>query len=135
MVSEKHMFILAHAEARRRAMRAVADAPEGFRVTVEPPRRNLDINAALHAKLGEIAARVEWAGKLRDIECWKRLLVAAWSRAQGEHVEMLPALDGHGVEIVFRRTSQLSQADMRDLMGYVDAWCAERSEFQRESAA
>jgi len=129
------MFILAHVEARRRAAQCVAEAPEGWRVTVEPPKRGADINAALHARLGEIAERVPWAGKLRDIECWKRLLVAAWSRAQGEHVEMLPALDGHGVDIVFRRTSQMSQADMRDLMGYVDAWCAERSEFQRESAA
>ena len=127
-------FFMVHQEARRRAMCAVAEAPNGYSVRVSPPRRGLTINAALHAKLGEIAERVQWAGKLRDIECWKRLMVAAWSRAQGEHVEMLPALDGNGVDIVFRRTSQMSQADVRDLMGYVDAWCAEQAEFQKEEA-
>ena len=133
-MSDKAIFVLAHDEARRRAVRAVAEAPAGFRVTVEPPKRSGDINAALHARLGEIAERVTWAGKLRDIECWKRLLVAAWSRAQGEHVEMLPAIDGNGVDIVFRRTSQMSQADMRDLLGYEDAWAAEQPEMQQETA-
>jgi len=133
-MSDKKLFILAHDTARKGAVRAVADAPAGWRVEVSPPKRNSDINAALHARLGEIAERVQWAGKLRDIECWKRLLVAAWSRAQGEHVEMLPALDGNGVDIVFRRTAQMSQADMRDLMGYVDAWCAEQPEMQKEEA-
>ena len=84
--------------------------------------------------LGEIAERVQWAGKLHDIETWKRLLVAAWGRATGEHTMVLPALDGHGVDIVFRRTSQMTQAEMRDLLGFIDAWKAERPEFQEEIA-
>ena len=56
-------FILAHDLARRRAVAAVAEAPAGFVVTVEEPRRNNAINAALHAKLTEIARAREWAGK------------------------------------------------------------------------
>lgn len=127
-MTERRMFVLAHSEARRRAMAAVADAPEGWRVKVEPPKRNLEINAALHATLTEIAARVTWAGKKWDIETWKRLLVAAWTRASGEPVVMLPALDGAGVDIVFRRTSLMTQPEMRDLMAFVDAWCAEQPE-------
>ena len=129
-MSDKQLFVLKHDIARTRAARAVAEAPAGWRVVIEPPKRNGDINAALHARLGEIAARVQWAGKLRDIETWKRLLVAAWSRAQGEHVELLPALDGNGVDIVFRRTSQMTQAEVRDLLGYLDAWAAEQPEMQ-----
>lgn len=54
-MSEKRLFVLAHPEARRRAMACVAEAPDGYRVSVEPPRRDLAINAALHAALCEIA--------------------------------------------------------------------------------
>lgn len=125
-MNERRVFGLVHAEARRRALAAVAAAPDGWTVTVAPPKRNSDINAALHAALGEIADRVEWAGKKWDIETWKRLLVAAWTRATGERTLILPALDGHGVDIVFRRTSQMTQAEMRDLMAFIDAWCAEQ---------
>jgi len=57
-------------------------------------------------------------------QTWKRLLTAAWCRARNEHIEMLPALDGHGVDIVFRRTSQLSRAECAELCDYIGAWCA-----------
>ena len=39
---------------------------------------------------------------------------------------MLPALDGHGVDIVFRRTSQLTKAECAELSEFVMAWAAER---------
>lgn len=119
------LFILAHDLARRRAVAAVSDAPAGFVVRVEEPKRSLPINAALHAKLTEIAQAREWAGKRWDVEVWKRLLTAAWCRATGQSVLMLPALDGAGVDIVFRRTSELTQAECRDLLAFIEAWEAE----------
>lgn len=134
MIEDKRLFIMAHAEARRRALQAVAEAPEGWRVTVEPPKRTGDQNAALHAAIGEIADRCEWAGRKWDIETWKRLLVGAWDRANKEPVVMLPALDGQGVEVVFRRTSKLTRRECADLMAFIDAWKSERPEFQREPA-
>lgn len=133
-MSDARLFILSHAEARRRAAQYVAEAPDGWTVRVAAPRRNADINAALHAMLGEIAERVEWAGKRWDIETWKRLLVAAWSRATGESSMFLPALDGQGVDVVFRRTSQMTQAEVRDLLAFIEAWRAERPEFQEQEA-
>jgi hypothetical protein len=132
-VSDKRLFILAHAKARQGAKDCIDQLPEGWRVECSPPRRGADINAALHAMLGEIAAAVPWAGKRRSIEVWKRLLVAAWTRAVGEQVEFLPALDGHGVDIVFRRTSAMTQAEMRDLLAFVEAWAAENVP-ERETA-
>jgi hypothetical protein len=124
-MTEKRLFILAHSEARRRAMAAVADAPEGYRITVAPPLRSLDQNAALHALLGEIAARCEWVGRKWDIDTWKRLLVGAWDRATGQEALLLPALDGKGIEVVFRRTSSLSRAECSELLEFVHAWAAE----------
>jgi len=92
---------------------------------VKQERRSLAENAMLHALLTQISNRVEWAGKKRDVETWKRLLTAAWTRARGDHIEMLPALDGHGVDIVFRRTSQLTKAECAELIEFVLAWAAE----------
>ena len=118
-------FILAHDQARAGAAGFAKVAPAGTVVEFREPARNSAINAALHAKLGEIAARRTWAGKRRAVDSWKRLFTAAWLRAVGEQVEILPALDGHGVDIVWARTSDLSQREMRDLLAYVEAWDAQ----------
>ena len=98
----------------------------GRRMTLElrPETRSLAENAMLHALLTRISKQVEWAGAKRDAETWKRLLTAAWLRARGEHVEMLPALDGHGVDVVFRRTSQLTRAECAELITFIQAWTA-----------
>lgn len=78
----------------------------------------------LHALIGEIAQTEQWAGKHRDAEVWKRLLVASWCRARGEPIEILPALDGVGVDILPARTSRLSKAECADLIEFVLAWQA-----------
>lgn len=98
------------------------------RLTLEirPEKRSDAQNRLLHACLSEISKQVEWAGAKRDGDTWKRLLTAAWLRARGEPIEMLPALDGHGVDIVFRRTSQLTKAECAELSEFVMAWAAER---------
>lgn len=127
-------YVLAHAEARRRAVAAIQQAPEGYVVTVAEPRRNGDQNALLHALLSEIAERCTWAGQRHDIDTWKRLLVGAWSRATGEPTVVLPALDGYGVEVVFRRSSRLSVRECSELIEYVKAWMAERPEFAETEA-
>ncbi len=96
-----------------------------FVVTIKPKTRSSAQNAALHAWLTEIANTVAWAGGKRDIETWKRLLTAAWLRARGEGVEVLPALDGHGIDVVFRRTSTLTVAECSELLEYVTWWATE----------
>lgn len=98
----------------------------GHRMEIEcrPEKRSSAENRLLHALIGEISKQIEWAGKKQDAETWKRLLVAAWSREQGLSVEILPALDGHGVDIVPVRTSKLSRGECADLITYVQAWAA-----------
>lgn len=112
--------------ARQTAATYLKSAPDGWVMTLAEPTRNSAINAALHAKLGEIATSMEWAGRKWDIDTWKRLLVAAWSRTQNEQPTLLPALDGQGVDVVWRRTSKMTQSEVRDLLGYIEAWHAER---------
>jgi hypothetical protein len=115
-------FILAHDTARANAKAAIADSPDGYAVEIKPITRSLAQNAKLHALITDIAKTLEWAGAKRDVETWKRLLTAAWLRARGEPIEMLPALDGHGVDIVFRRTSELTVNEMIELIEYIQSW-------------
>jgi hypothetical protein len=95
-------------------------------VEVKPETRSNAENNLLHALIDEISRKVDWAGKKRDPEIWKRLLVASWCRVHGEAVEILPALDGHGVDIVPARTSKLTRKECADLIEYVYAWGAEQ---------
>jgi hypothetical protein len=96
----------------------------GQRVVMELRKetRSLKENAMLHAMLSYISKNIEWSGKKRDVDTWKRLLVAAWCRAKNEQVEILPAVDGHGVDIVFRKTSTLTRGECADLIEFIFAW-------------
>jgi|GEM_PF-2876531 len=93
-------------------------------IVARPAKRSAEHSARLHAMLGWLAKNVQWAGTTRSIDEWKRLTVAAWERARGESVEYLPALDGRGIDIVFRRTSEMSGRDMAELIEWIFAWCA-----------
>ena len=97
-----------------------------LQIEVREEKRSDAENRLLHALLGHIAATQEWAGKKRDVEVWKRLLTAAWLRARGESIEVLPALDGHGIDVVFRRTSDLTRAECAELIDFVQAWAAQQ---------
>ena len=118
------IFRLVHAIARQRALEAVKNAPDGYIVTVRGPTRNLEQNAALHALLQEIAETRQWAGQLLDVEDWKRLLTAAWMRATGRGIRLVPAMDGQGFDALYQRTSTLTKAEMSELIDYIQAWRA-----------
>lgn len=118
----KQLFILAHDMARERAIHAVRNAPTGHAVTISEPTRTLDQNAALHAVLQEISEQREWAGKKWDVDTWKRLLTAAWVRAEGGTVTMVPAIDGAGFDVIYQRTSDLTKQECSSLIEYVTAW-------------
>lgn len=104
-------------------------------IVARPAKRSTEHNARLHAMLGWLSKNVQWAGEFRSTDHWKRLVVAAWERARGESTEYLPALDGKGIDIVFRHTSEMSGRDMAELIEWIFAWCAEMDydipEFQR----
>jgi hypothetical protein len=95
-------------------------------VTIKPQTRSSAANALLHATLTDIADQLQWAGAKQDVEVWKRLLTAAWLRARGESVAILPAIDGHGIDVVFRRTSELTRAECSELQEFCFAWGVEQ---------
>ena len=87
--------------------------------------RSHEQNAKLHAMLTEISRTQKWAGQKMSVEDWKRLFTAAHCRAQKESARLVPALDGQGFDVLYRRTSKMSKSEMVLLIDYVDWWCAE----------
>lgn len=121
----KTVIFLAHDVARKNAHAAIDNAPDGYMVVISEKNRTLEENSLLHALITEIAKKMEWAGAKRDVETWKRLLVAAWCRVHGSAVNILPALDGSGVDIIPVRTSKLTKKECSDLIEYIYAWGAD----------
>jgi NinB protein len=125
----KQTFILAHAEARRRAVQAVQDAPEGYAVTVAEPTRNLEQNAALWAILNEISEHVVWHGRKLSPEDWKHVFSASLKR-----LDVVPNLEGTGFVALGLSTSKMTKREFSDLLELVNAFAAEHGVFEGEAA-
>ena len=92
-------------------------------LTVRLATRSDAQNRLLHSRIRDVARHLrEWRGVPMDDEDWKRMLVAAWCRVHNEPARMVPALDGHGFEVLYRRTSKLTRAECADLSDYIMAW-------------
>ena len=119
-------FQLSHAEARQRAVDAVQTAPDGYVVTIKPPTRSLEQNAALWALLSEFAERLEWPVNGRmvnmDAEDWKHVLTAAFRQ---ESARLAMGLNG-GVVMLGSRTSKMDKRTFGEFLEFVNAVAAER---------
>ena len=119
-------IILSNDLSRQAAKRAIDSAPEGYQVTIKERTRTLDQNAILHATIGDIAKQKKWAGENLSVDDWKRLLTAAWCRTTGESAKIVPAIDGHGFDVIYRRTSKLSKSECSELLEFVTAWAVDQ---------
>jgi hypothetical protein len=97
-------------------------------------QRTGEQNDKLHALLSDISEQKEWAGHWLDVEDWKRLITAAWERANGRQARVFPSLDGQGIDVVYQRTSRLSKQEMIELIEYVQAWAAQNGVILKEAA-
>lgn len=120
-MSEKQLFLLVHPEARRRAMAAVANAPEGFAVEVKPRGRSLDQNAAQWPILKAFSQQLKWPvnGELvwMTDEEWKDVLTAAFHK---ERTRLAQGLDG-GVVMLGQRTRKYSKAQFSEWLEFLNA--------------
>jgi hypothetical protein len=126
-MSEARVYVMSHAEARKRALNAVAESPDGYRVKVEPPKRSLDQNAKFHALCSDLARQcVEWAGMPRTAEEWKVLLVSGHAAATGLEAELVRGLEGEFV-MLRESTAAMSRSRGSSLIEYALAWCAQNN--------
>lgn len=128
-------FILAHDLARRRAVAAVAEAPAGYVVTVEEPRRNLEQNALMWVLLQAFSDQLVWPvnGQMVKLEAeeWKDLLTAAFRQ---ETVRVAMGLRG-GMVMLGTRTSKMGKQQMADFITFIQSEAADRGVELQEQAA
>lgn len=123
---EKQVFHLVSPLVRRNAAHAIAQAPEGFVVRVEPKTRSLEQNARLHALFSEAARNHTWQGRKLTPTQWKTLFISGHSVATGKGADMVPGLENEFVNIR-ESSASMSVARMTSLMEYVEAWMAEQA--------
>lgn len=114
-------LILANPAVRERAKRWIDGLPEGTRVEFKGPRRSLDANALLWARLADISAQVVWYGQKLSSEDWKDVLSASLRKA---HV--VPGIDPGTFVPLGMRTSDMSKAEFGMLLDLIEAFAAER---------
>lgn len=123
----KQIFILAHDIARKRALQALADAPEGYRVTIEPPKRSGGQNDIFHALCNDIARDCEWMGKRWPADAWKVLLVSGHAVATKQGAEVIPGLEGEFVNMR-ESTARMSKTRATSLIEYAQAFLEQNRE-------
>ena len=94
-------------------------------VTIDEEQRNNEQNKLLHALLADIAKQVSHAGMKWDVTVWKRLCTAAWLRERGASIQMIPAIDGKGIDVLYEPTSKLSKRKCAELIEWVIAYGVE----------
>lgn len=120
------IFGLVHAEARRRAVECVRQAPDGFVVVVREPTRNLEQNARLWAYLTAFSEQLLWPvnGERCRLtpEEWKSLLSAAFFN---ETQRIALGLNG-GMVILGLRTSKMGKRQFSEFIEFIQATAIER---------
>lgn len=123
-MTDRKTFVLINDRVRHNAIAAVMSADANSVVRMGPPTRSLDQNAMFHAICGDIAkAKLPWAGKPRDTDEWKVLLVSAHTKATKGEVEIVPGLEGEFVNIR-ESTARMSVSRATSLIEYALAFCA-----------
>jgi hypothetical protein len=99
-----------------------------LQVTVGPhkPTRTIEQNAKCHAMLHEIGESLgwKWHGISIDMEDLKSIMVAAFRKARGGHVRMVPGVDGEPVLLNWR-TRDFKVAEMAEFIEMLECWQAE----------
>jgi len=116
---------------RAKAARWVTQAPAGTRVEFKAPKRSLPQNDLMWAALTDVATQLKWHGIKLSPDDWKLIFLDALKR----EVRMVPNIDGNGFVNLGRSSSDLSKAEMTDLIDLIHAFGANHGVTFQESAA
>ena len=115
------LLVLSSDAIRAKARDWCARAAPGSRVTFQGPQRTLPQNARMWAALTDIATQKEHCGRRYAPEDWKVIFL----HALGRETRFAPALDGRGFVPLGQSSSELSVAEMGELLELIAAWGAE----------
>lgn len=110
-------------------MRCIAEAPQGYVVRIDEPKRSDEQNRALWPRLKDISEQVEWHGnKLADHE-WKDLFTAALKQQK-----VVPGIEG-GLVFIGGRTSTMKVREFSDLLEIINEFGARHGVIWSEERA
>ena len=112
------VLILTDKATRQRAATWCLNAPPGCRVEFKEAKRTTDQNSIMWASLTEIARQVEWHGLKLSADDWKLLLMAGLN----QEMRLVPNIEGNGFVNLGRSSSDLSKAEMGDLIELIFAF-------------
>lgn len=123
---------LVNPSVRARAHRWIDAAPDGTRVEFREPQRTLEQNALMWALLTDVASQKEHFGRRYTADAWKVIFL----HALGREVKFLPSLDGGAFVPYGGRSSEMTKAEMSELIELIQSWGAQNGVvFHNEDAA
>lgn len=116
------VVILTSAADRARALKWVANAPHGTRLEFKETKRSIPQNDRMWAMLTDVARQVLWHGQKLSADDWKLVFMAGLN----QEMRLVPNLNGNGFVNLGRSSSDLSKAEMGDLMELIAAFGAQQ---------
>jgi hypothetical protein len=105
---------------RRKASTWAHQAPWGTRIEFKATKRSLPQNDRMWAMLTDIAAQLPWHGVKLRADDWKLIFLDGLK----QEMRMVPNIDGNGFVNLGRSSSDLSKAEMSDLMELISMFGA-----------
>jgi hypothetical protein len=116
----RQLFVLWNDEMRRKVTSVIASAPNETRVEVKLPKRTLPQNALLWASLTDLSEQVMWHGIKLSADDWKLIMLDGLKT----ELRLVPNINGTGFVNLGRSSSDLTVAEMGDLIELIHAFGA-----------
>jgi hypothetical protein len=95
-------------------------------VEIKQESRSLEQNAMYHSIIHQIAKQARHLGSTWDAESWKRLLVDAYTKENGEYSgQVIPSLTGDGIVQLGLQTRKFTKQQASEFTEWLMIWCVE----------
>lgn len=112
------LIVLGSQMDRQKAIKWISQAPINTRVDFKAPKRSVPQNDRMWAMLTEVAGQIDYHGTKLTPDDWKLIFLDGLKR----EMRIVPNLDGNGFVNLGRSSSDLSKAEMADLITLIEAW-------------
>lgn len=112
--------LLTGRETRERVINWVRKAPVNTRVELKEAKRTVPQNDRFWASLTDVARQVEWHGVRLSADDWKLVFMDALK----QEMRLVPNIAGTGFINLGRSSSDLSKAEMSDMLEMIYAFGA-----------
>lgn len=125
------ILVLSSQTDRARAAKWCQTAPAGTRLEFKEPKRSVPQNDLMWTLLTDVARQAVHCGRKYPADVWKCIFL----HACGREVQFIPALDGSTFLPWGQSSSDLSKAEMSELIEFILAWGAQNGVVFKQEAA